>query len=121
MSGADLTDVAVERLRERFRGDTFTQFDLTGTAPDDLAPRHYDAISAMDVLYHIVGDDGYVRAIENLHSLLRPGGMLIMTENLVHGEWYRGDNQVVRDIDWILGLLDRTGGSRSCAAGRCSS
>ena len=83
VSGADLTDVAVGRLRERFAGDTFTQFDLTGTPPDSLVPGHYDAISAIDVLYHIVDDDGYVRAIENLHSLLRPGGMLILTENLV--------------------------------------
>jgi SAM-dependent methyltransferase len=109
VSGADLTDVAVGRLRERFAGDTFTQFDLTGTPPDGLVPGHYDAASAIDVLYHIVDDDGYVRAIENLHSLLRPGGMLLLTENLVHGPWTRAENQVVRDIDWILGLLDRTG------------
>ena len=110
MSGADLTDVAVERLRERFRGDTFTQFDLTGIAPNDLpAGSLTTRSSAMDVLQHIVDDEGDVRAIENLHALLRRGGMLIMTENLVHGAWYRSDHQVVRDIDWILGLLDRTG------------
>jgi SAM-dependent methyltransferase len=108
VSGADLTDVAVERLRARFPGDEFSQFDLTGEA-GDLAASRYHAISAMDVLYHIVDDDGYARAIENLHSLLKRGGVLLMSENFVHGDWYRTEHQVVRDIDWILGLLDRTG------------
>jgi SAM-dependent methyltransferase len=108
VAGADLTEVAVDRLRERFPGDTFTQFDLTADA-GELPSGHFSAISAMDVLFHIVDDDGYARAVENLHTLLRPGGSLIFSENLLHGEWYRTDHQVVRDIDWVLSLLDRTG------------
>jgi SAM-dependent methyltransferase len=108
VSGADLTDVAVGRLRERFPGDTFTQFDLTGE-PGALPAGHYSAVSAMDVLFHIVDDDGYARAVENIHSLLAPGGALIFSENLIHGEWIRGEHQVVRDLDWVLALLDRTG------------
>jgi SAM-dependent methyltransferase len=63
----------------------------------------------MDVLFHVVDDDRYARAIANVHSLLRPGGVLILTENLLHGDWHRGEHQVSRDADWILGLLDKTG------------
>ena len=63
----------------------------------------------MDVLFHVVDDDRYGRAIANLHSLLRPGGVLILTENLLHGDWHRGEHQVSRDADWILGLLRQTG------------
>jgi SAM-dependent methyltransferase len=108
VSGADLTDVAVQRLRERFPGDEFTRFDLTAE-PDGLPANHYDAISAMDVLFHIVDDAGYERAVVNVHSLLRPGGSLIFSENLIHDEWIRSEHQVVRDIDWTLALLDRAG------------
>lgn len=108
VSGADLTDVAVQRLSERFPGDTFTQFDLT-REPDGLPTDHFDAISAMDVLFHIVDDGGYEKAVENVHALLRPGGAFIFSENLVHGEWIRAEHQVVRDIRWTLALLDRTG------------
>ena len=75
----------------------------------------------MDVLFHIVDDDGYVRAIANLHSLLRPGGMLILTENLVHGDWHRGEHQVEqgRRLD-PRAARPRAGSKWSCAA-RCSS
>jgi SAM-dependent methyltransferase len=108
VSGADLTDVAVERLRALYPRDSFQQLDITA-ATGDLPSDHFDAISIMDVLFHVVDDDRYARAIANLHSLLRPGGVMLLTENLLHGEWHRGEHQVSRDIDWILALLDRTG------------
>jgi SAM-dependent methyltransferase len=108
VSGIDLTDVAVQKLSGRFPGDRFVRADITeGTG--DLPAEGFDAISIMDVLFHVVDDDRYERAIANLHSLLRPGGTLILTENLIHGDWHRGAHQVSRDADWILGLLDRSG------------
>jgi SAM-dependent methyltransferase len=108
VSGIDLTDVAVQNLSGRFPGDRFVRADITeGTG--DLPAEGFDAISIMDVLFHVVDDDRYERAIANLHSLLRPGGTLILTENLIHGDWHRGAHQVSRDADWILGLLDRSG------------
>jgi SAM-dependent methyltransferase len=108
VTGSDLTDVAVEGLSERHPGDRFQRVDITeGTG--DLPQEHFDAISIMDVLFHVVDDERYERAIANLHSLLRPSGTLILTENLLHGDWHRGPHQVSRDAGWILGLLDRTG------------
>ena len=108
VSGIDLTDVAVAELSGRYPHDRFVQADITdGTG--DLPPGEFDAISIMDVLFHVVDDDRYARAIANLHSLLRPGGVLILTENLLHGDWHRGEHQVSRDAGWILGLLDKTG------------
>jgi SAM-dependent methyltransferase len=108
VTGIDLTDVAVQQLSRRFPEDRFLQADITdGTG--NLPAESFDAISIMDVLFHVVDDDRYERAIANLHSLLRPGGALILTENLLHGDWHRGEHQVSRDADWILGLLERTG------------
>jgi SAM-dependent methyltransferase len=108
VSGVDLTDVAVEGLRERFPEDRFQQVDITaGTG--DLPSGQFDAISIMDVLFHVVDDDRYRLAIANLHELLRPGGVLILTENLLHGSWHRGEHQVSRDADWILDLLRTSG------------
>ena len=37
----------------------------------------------MDVLFHIVDDDRYMRALSNLASLLNVGGVLLLSENLV--------------------------------------
>jgi SAM-dependent methyltransferase len=108
VSGADLTEVAVERLRDRYPNDRFVQLDITGDV-SVLPAAHFDAISIMDVLYHVVDDDGYRRAVANLNTLLKPGGVLILSENLVHGAWQRTEHQVSRDINWILGLLSDNG------------
>ena len=108
VSGADLTEVAVQRLRGRYPNDRFVQLDVTGDV-SGLPAGHFDAISIMDVLYHVVDDDGYARAITNLSTLLRPGGVLIFSENLLHGEWQRTEHQVSRDVDWILERLNRNG------------
>ena len=105
--GADLTPVAVERLGQRFPRDRFVQFDLTAENPG--LDGEFDAISCMDVLFHVVDDRGYQRAIETLHRLLRPGGALIFSEFLLHGPWHRTEHQVIRDMQWVLDLLRRTG------------
>jgi SAM-dependent methyltransferase len=107
VTGSDLTLVAVERLRARFPSASAHQLDLTGSLPADLG--QFDAISAMDVLFHIVDDDGYARAIENLARLLVPGGVVVLTENLVHGGTERGEHQTSRSFDEVLGLLSRWG------------
>jgi SAM-dependent methyltransferase len=108
LTGIDLTDVAVQGLSERYPEHRFVQADITEST-GGLPAESFDAISIMDVLFHVVDDERYRQAIANLHSLLRPGGVLILTENLLHGDWHRGPHQVSRDADWILGLLDRSG------------
>jgi SAM-dependent methyltransferase len=108
VTGVDLTEVAVEGLRRRFPRDSFQRVDITAGIAD-LPAGGFDAISIMDVLFHVVDDDRYRRAIANLHELLRPGGVLILTENFLHGDWHRGEHQVSRDADWILDLLRSSG------------
>jgi SAM-dependent methyltransferase len=108
ISGIDLTDVAVASLNKRYPAYHFVQADITaGTG--DLHPESFDAISIMDVLFHIVDDEGYRRALANLQSLLRPGGTIILTDNFLHGPWMSGEHQVSRDADWILDALREAG------------
>ena len=74
--------MAVRNLSERHPEGTFFQMDLTETVP----PEHrgqYDAVSCMDVLFHVVEDDAYNRALANLNTLLRPGGTLLLTEKFL--------------------------------------
>jgi SAM-dependent methyltransferase len=106
--GSDLTGVAVERLRSRYPDDRFVQLDITGEL-DGVECGSFDVVSAMDVLFHIVDDGRYARAVKNLAGLLRPGGLLVFSENLIHGAWHRGEHQVSRGIDWIEAQLDDAG------------
>ena len=68
--GPDLTGVAVERLRYLFPEVPFEQLDISGDRPELGGP--YDAISAIDVLFHIVDDEGYARAFRNLADVVDP-------------------------------------------------
>ncbi len=107
VTASDLTSVAVERVRERFPDVRVEQLDISAK-PIQL-DGSYDAISAMDVLYHIVDDDRYAQAIQNLAALLAPGGRLIFTENLLHGQTQRGVHQTSRSFEEVAGLLRAVG------------
>jgi SAM-dependent methyltransferase len=108
VTGSDLTIVAVERLRDRFPGLRFEQLDISAPHVEfDGAP--YDAISAMDVLFHIVDDEGYARALQNLAALLASGGRLILSEFLLHDETRRGVHETDRSLEQIEDLLREAG------------
>ncbi|MFH0981081.1 MAG: class I SAM-dependent methyltransferase [Planctomycetota bacterium] len=79
ITGLDLTAVAVRRLARKYPQDTFYQVDI-GDDLGDLKEQRFDAVSCMDVLFHVVDDQRYQRAIENIYGLLRPGGVFVFSE-----------------------------------------
>jgi SAM-dependent methyltransferase len=93
----DVTQVAVDRLKERFpRADVY-RVDIGGEL--DLPDRGpFDAVSAFDVLFHIVDDDRYARAINNISAVLRPGGLFFVSDNFLHGEAIRTPIQASRTL-----------------------
>jgi SAM-dependent methyltransferase len=107
VTGSDLTAVAVDRLRARFPGARFEQIDISGEHVALDGP--FDAISAMDMLYHIVDDAGYARAIANLAALLARGGVLVFTENLLHSQTQRAEHQTSRSFSEVCELLHEHG------------
>jgi SAM-dependent methyltransferase len=105
--GSDLSGVAVDRLRARFPAMSIEQVDVSEGSERLEGP--FDAISAMDVLFHIVDDDAYARAVGNLAGLLAPGGVLVLSENLLHGNTVRGEHQVSRSLREVEGLVRSAG------------
>ena len=103
ITGSDLTSVAVERLARLYPTATINKMDI-GDADLPLSAGAFDAISIMDVLYHIVDDDRYVQALSNLARLLKADGVLLLTENLVSKQT-RGVHQIFRSREWILSSL----------------
>lgn len=108
VEGSDYSAVAVERLRRARPSTPIRQLDLGGDA-SALPADPYDVVSAMDMLFHIVDADAYARAIANLGRLVRPGGQLVMTENLLAHRVEHGPQQVSRSEEEILGLLRASG------------
>ncbi len=108
VTGSDITSTAVERLSARFPAQDFRRLDVSADV-GDLEPESFDAISAMDVLFHITDDDAYERAVRNLARLLRPGGLLVLSENFVHGPALRSTHQASRPLETIESLLRAAG------------
>jgi SAM-dependent methyltransferase len=78
--GSDVSETAVRRLRRRFPGARIERFDISGT-DDRLPTGGFDAVSAFDVLFHLIDDAAYGHAVSNLARLVRPGGTLVVSEN----------------------------------------
>ncbi len=101
VTGADITDVAVEGLGKKFPGDGFVQLDIGKpmTAHGSRLTAHgFDAVSAMDVLFHIVDDAEYAQAFRNIAALLAPGGWFIWSDNFLRHGTERVTHQVSRSL-----------------------
>jgi SAM-dependent methyltransferase len=94
--GSDFTAGSVGRLRRRWGATAIHRIDIT--APYVPVAGRFDAVSAFDVLFHIVEDDAYARAWRNVASLLRPGGMFVFTENFLRREPERQRHLVSRTL-----------------------
>jgi SAM-dependent methyltransferase len=79
VTGVDIADSAVRRLRLRLPAARFEQRDISDPDPD--LPGNYDVVDAFDVLFHIVDEDRYRQAIANVHALLRDGGYFLFTDS----------------------------------------
>jgi SAM-dependent methyltransferase len=80
VEGCDVTDVAVERLRQRFPRIPFFRCELGS----DRLPRPdatYNLVTMLDVSYHITDDDDWRRAVEELARVLQPHGALVVTDS----------------------------------------
>jgi SAM-dependent methyltransferase len=107
LSGSDLTMAAVERLSTRFPAATIRQVDI-GAEPDLSLAGKYDVVSIIDVLYHIVDDERYRRAMGSLAAMLKSGGTLIFSENFVRRR-QTGRHQVSRTVEDVDELLRSAG------------
>lgn len=103
VTGIDLSEAAVAALRAAFPTEEFVRDDIAD--PSRSLSAQYDVVSAFDVLFHIVDDDRFARAIRNIGALTRPGGHLLLSDNFLHGPPVRGRHQVSRsraEIDEAL-------------------
>jgi SAM-dependent methyltransferase len=108
--GTDITNIVVEKLRQRYPAYEFHQIDI-GTDDDigKLGRQKFDVVSAFDVLFHIINDDGYEKAIKNIYSLLKHNGIFIFSDNFLHGNTIRSKHQVTRSLNVIEKTLIRNG------------
>ena len=111
VTGMDLTAVAVEELGRRFPRARFVQGDIGSPLGPPLADElgRFDVVSAFDVLFHIVDDAMYARALDNLAALLKPGGLFLWSDNFIHQPAVRVTHQVSRSLAEITAAVEKAG------------
>jgi SAM-dependent methyltransferase len=108
ITGSDMTETAVERLSAQYPAHRFLRMDI-GAEELPLEPAGFDLVSAIDVLFHIVDEDAHTRALRNLARLVRPGGHVIVSENLYRVPPAPAEHQVGRGEAEILRRLADAG------------
>ena len=107
VTGSDLTQTSVDRLRQGFPGKEVLQLHIGGD--EGLPTRKFDAISAFDVLFHIIEDRRYEAAISNIYGMLEPNGLFIFSDNFLHRDADRATHQVSRSLAQITDVLRKVG------------
>jgi SAM-dependent methyltransferase len=110
VTGLDLTDVAVTELSQRFPTARFVRADIGGArAGLPLPAASFDAVSAFDVLFHIVDDVQYAHAFQNIAALLKPGGWFLWSDNFVRHGVERVPHQASRPLAESVRLVEAAG------------
>ncbi len=108
--GMDFTPAAIEGLSIRFPGARLVQADIGGSLePISVRMGSFQAVSAFDVLFHIMDDAAYARSFQNIASLLRPGGWLLWSDNFIRGGAVRAPHQASRPLAESLRVVEAAG------------
>ncbi len=80
VTGVDIAPDAIERLKARYPKDRFLCLDIGTEALTSLGT--FDLVSAVDVLFHILDDEAWSRAIHGLAKCVATPGFIIISEHL---------------------------------------
>lgn len=78
--GIELAAPAAEALRSRYAAAGDVSIEEVDVSGDVELGERFDIVNAVDVLFHIVDDGLWRRAVENLGRHLAPGGLLVVAE-----------------------------------------
>ncbi len=82
LTGLDFSPVAVARLRKQYPTIAFHESDI-GEDQAPFGPEVFDVVSAFDTLFHVVDDGRYANALQNIHTMLSPGGLFVYSDNFI--------------------------------------
>lgn len=104
--GIDITRVSIETLRLRYPDFQFMIGDVSSERLIMEAP--FDLILAADVLFHIVDDQAFSRALANIAAWLSPGGVLILSDVFPETTLQTAAHCRYRSRDTYRTLLERS-------------
>jgi 2-polyprenyl-3-methyl-5-hydroxy-6-metoxy-1,4-benzoquinol methylase len=112
VSGVDASPIAAAEAGDRaspppFDGNNFK----TGSLLDFRFPGVFDLVFCLDVLYHVVDDDNWRKAVLNLASHVAPGGYLVIIDQVKEQQERPADHVCFRTKAMYDTLVKAAGGA----------
>jgi 2-polyprenyl-3-methyl-5-hydroxy-6-metoxy-1,4-benzoquinol methylase len=80
--GSDISDYAISRLKSKYSSLPIKKLDISENLKNQgFSGEKFDVISAFDILFHIVDEDGYINSFRNISEILNKNGYFIFSEN----------------------------------------
>jgi len=102
--GVDISTEVVKRTRERFGGNDRVQILVDKVEALSLPPETFDLVTSVTVLQHITEDDAFLSAVQNIISVVKKGGHLLLLEASPYErpqEQISGHITIRSRIEWI--------------------
>jgi SAM-dependent methyltransferase len=97
VEGCELTEVGVNRLRADLPGVTIHHLDV-GAAPLPAPDGGVDAVTMLDVAYHLVDDGSLRHVMTEIARVLRPDGAALVTDTFGTGRDRAGEHVMFRGV-----------------------
>lgn len=100
--GVDFSRSALDKLKVKFGSAIgLNHWDISNEIPGDLASCRFDIINAVGIIFHIVDDSKWQKAIKNLSYLLNKSGVLIIGGDFGEATVERGVIRKTRSLqEW---------------------
>ena len=95
VTGIDITNISVKILSAKFPLCKFLRTDIC--SPDISLKETFDIVNVFDVLYHIVDDDAFEKALSNIGVWCKQGAWILLTDTL-NPEKSIGEHVRYRDL-----------------------
>jgi SAM-dependent methyltransferase len=107
VTGVDITETSVRKLRERYPDSRFVCADIASEAVSALGS--FDIISAFDVLFHIVDEDTFRRAWANIMHCAEEGAVVLISDGMASEDVPVSDQEYHRSYAHYLAVAESLG------------
>jgi ubiquinone/menaquinone biosynthesis C-methylase UbiE len=106
--GMDITSTSVRTLQSKYTQFEFIQENICTELTFKKA-ENFDIVTAFDVLFHITNDIDFNKAIENISTLIKKNGWILICDSFCNTSWGPFYHEHHRSFDDYAKILNMTG------------